>query len=219
MSTWSSIFSDLRTDLSDTTVKPRWSNDLLLLFAKDAVRIYSINLPRLVYRQEISAQSGSFSLPAGTISIVSVETTEGVYLSRFEPKPGRKVRAPGVANAYFADGSKIYLNVAPSDGDKLLLTYRAYYSTPTSTTPPQQGQEPDSGIPPEDEELIRLYVKAKISEQMRLGQSSLDRFKPAGSRDDNPLLPEHNELMAEFHTRIAQRLGGVIQLNRRGRFL
>jgi hypothetical protein len=218
MSTWSSIFTDIRTDLSDTSTKPRWSDDLLLLFAKDAVRIYSINLPRLVYRQEISAQSGSFPLPAGTISIVSVETLEGVYLGRFEPKPGRKVRAPGVANAYFADGSNIYLNLAPSDGDKLLLTYRAYYSIPTSVTAPKSGTESDSGIPAEDEELIRLYVKAKISEQMRLGQSSLDRFNPAGARDDNPLLPEYNELMSEFHMRIAQRLGGVIPLNRKGRF-
>ena len=213
MSTWSSLFADIRNDLNDTSATPRWTDTLLLLFAKDAVRIYSVNLPRLVYREEISAKDGSFELPAGVLSIVAVETQEGVYLGRFQPKPGKRVRAPGAANAYFTDGRKLYLNVAPVDENTLLLTYRAYYSVPTvvaSTT--------ESGIPPEDEELIRLYVKAKISEQMRLGQSSLDRFKPAGNRDDNPLLPEHNELMAEFHTRIAQRLGGVIPLNRGGRF-
>ena len=71
--------------------------------------------------------------------------------------------------------------------------------------------------PVEDEEIVRLFVKAKISEQMRMRQSSLDRFKQgSGDRDDNPLLPEHNELMREYHYRIAQRLGGLIQLNRSG---
>ncbi len=47
-----------------------------------------------------------------------------------------------------------------------------------------------------DEELIRLYVKAKATEQIRTQQSSLDRFKPGnGGRDDNPMNPEVRDLM------------------------
>ena len=74
-------------------------------------------------------------------------------------------------------------------------------------------------IPEDDEELIRLYVKAKATEQIRTQQASLDRFKPgSGSRDDNPMTPETGNLMQEYRNKIAERIkGGTIMLYRPGR--
>jgi hypothetical protein len=216
MATWKALLADLRTDLKDTDAKPRWSDATLYLFAKDAIRAYSIDLPMTVYREKLTVASGAFALPNQCIGIISVESSEGVYLDRYEPKPGKKVRLSSAIISYYTSGGKLYLNLTPPTGTTILLTYKSIYDLPTTEDPISTAVV---NIPMEDEEIIRLFVKAKVSEQMRLGQSSLDRFKPgSGSRDDNPLLPEHNELMREYHERIAQRLGGVIQLDRHGRF-
>jgi hypothetical protein len=61
-----------------------------------------------------------------------------------------------------------------------------------------------------------LYVKAKVYEQMRSRQASLDRFKLGnGARDDNPLTPEVDDLMKVYHEKIAERIpGGNIELYR-----
>jgi len=215
MATWGALLADLRTDLKDTGTTPRWSDATLYLFAKDAVRAYSVDLPQIVYRELLTATDGVFTLPAECIGIISVESSEGVYLDRFEPKPGKKVRLSSAIVSYYTSGGKLYLNTTPTNGDTVMMTYKAVYDLPIS----EEDDDTIINIPIEDEEIVRLFVKAKISEQMRLGQSSLDRFKPgSGARDDNPLLPEHNELMREYHERIAQRLGGMIPLNRHGRF-
>ena len=215
MATWKALLADLRTDLKDTGATPRWSDATLYLFAKDAVRAYSVDLPNIVFRETLTAADGVFTLPTECIGIISVESSEGVYLDRFEPKPGKKVRLSSAIVSYYTSGGKLYLNKTPTNGDTVMMTYKAVYDLPIS----EEDDDTIINIPIEDEEIVRLFVKAKISEQMRLGQSSLDRFKPgSGARDDNPLLPEHNELMREYHERIAQRLGGMIPLNRHGRF-
>ena len=215
MATWKALLADLRTDLKDTGTTPRWSDATLYLFAKDAVRAYSVDLPNIVFRETLTAADGVFTLPTECIGIISVESSEGVYLERFEPKVGKRVRLSSAIVSYYTSGGKLYLNTTPTNGDTVMMTYKAVYDLPIS----EEDDDTIINIPIEDEEIVRLFVKAKISEQMRLGQSSLDRFKPgSGARDDNPLLPEHNELMREYHERIAQRLGGMIPLNRHGRF-
>lgn len=213
MSTWGSLLADIRNDLGDTGTTKRWDDDTLFLFARDAIREYSRVFPKITFRELITASSGAFPLPTNLIGIVSVESSEGVYLDRFDPKPGYRVRIPSYATAYYRVGNQLYLNRAPADGDTLFLTYKAIHDLPTS----KDDTEAVLSTPTEDEELIRLFVKAKVSEQMRLKQSSLDRFKPgSGDRDDNPLLPEHNELMREYQKRVAERLGGVIHVHRAG---
>ena len=215
MATWKALLADLRTDLKDTGATPRWSDATLYLFAKDAVRAYSVDLPNIVFRETLTAADGVFTLPTECIGIISVESSEGVYLERFEPKVGKRVRLSSAIVSYYTSGGKLYLNTTPTNGDTVMMTYKAVYDLPIS----EEDDDTIINIPIEDEEIVRLFVKAKISEQMRLGQSSLDRFKPgSGARDDNPLLPEHNELMREYHERIAQRLGGMIPLHRHGRF-
>jgi len=73
-------------------------------------------------------------------------------------------------------------------------------------------------LPANDEELIRLYVRAKCYEQTRSRQSNLDRFEERRSRQDNPLTPEVENLMDEYHRKLQERVGGrSITLNRPGR--
>ena len=69
-------------------------------------------------------------------------------------------------------------------------------------------------VPDADLELIRLYVKAKVYEQMRSKQAALDRFKlGSGSREDNPIAPEVEDLMKIYHEKIMERIpGGDIEL-------
>lgn len=216
MSTWADLLADIRTDLKDTGTTPKWSDDTIYLFAKDAIYAYSNDLPLVIYREELTEESGAFALPTNFLAVIAVESSEGVYLDRFEVRPGRRVSQPSSATAYYISRGKIHLNATPADGDTILLSYKAFHDLPITE---EEGEETEMSIPVEDEEIIRLFIKAKISEQLRMNQSSLDRFKQgSGNRDDNPLLPEHNELMKEYHYRIAQRLGGMIQLNRRGRF-
>ena len=56
MSTWGALLADLRTDLKDTGATPKWSDDTIYLFAKDAIRAYSVDLPLIVYREELAAE-------------------------------------------------------------------------------------------------------------------------------------------------------------------
>jgi hypothetical protein len=74
-------------------------------------------------------------------------------------------------------------------------------------------------FPTSDEELIRLYVKAKANEQTRTKQSALDAFKlGSGRRDDNPVAKEVGTLMDEYYAKIAERTpGGFVSLYRPGR--
>ena len=61
-------------------------------------------------------------------------------------------------------------------------------------------------------------MKARAYGQMRNRQAALDRFKPTGKRDDNPLEPEVEDLMQAFYDGIAERIpGGIVVLYRMGR--
>ena len=68
-------------------------------------------------------------------------------------------------------------------------------------------------------ELIRLFVKAKIHEQMRAKTARQDRFdQGSGRRDDNPITPETVNLFKEYRQRIFDRMpGGAVKLYRVGK--
>jgi hypothetical protein len=52
---------------------------------------------------------------------------------------------------------------------------------------------------------------------MRGRTAALDRFKQTGKRDDNPIIPEVDDLMDEYKEKIAERLGGkTVFLHRTG---
>jgi hypothetical protein len=213
MTTWSSFLVDLRIDLKDTGATPRWSNDTLYLYTKDAIRAYSLDFPVTVRRETLTASGGSFTLPSGFSSVITVESEADVLLEMHVPRPGTQ-SSPWRATSYTIMGGVLYLDFAPDDGDTILLSYKALHDMPEDV----DDDDFVFTIPGEDEELIRLYIKAKVAEQVRQQQSNLDRFRPgSGNRDDNPLLPEVDELFERYDRLIQDRKGGFIVLYRPGR--
>jgi hypothetical protein len=214
MAAWDDLLTAIRVELDDTTEAYKFSDALLFLFCKDAIRDFSQCSPLKVFREERTASGGKFTLPANLLSIDAAEMPLNTYLEEVSRRPGTVVNMPFVIKHYRVVGGYLYTEPAPNDGEILYLTYSAVHAIPTS-------EDDDSTVmtfPAEDEELIRLYVRAKVMEQQRAKQSSLDRFKMgSGSRDDNPLLPEHNELMWEYRRRIAERSGGIVILYKPGR--
>ncbi|OHD20495.1 MAG: hypothetical protein A2Y38_06825 [Spirochaetes bacterium GWB1_59_5] len=216
---WELMLADLREDLKDTSETPKWSDDVLLVYLKDAIRDYSTWFPRRIDRTVLEAEESAYALPDDFVDVVFLECPRDTYLEVRNPQPG--TRFPTVSSGpvlFYIDGGSLYLWGSPDSGDEVLLTYRAVHSIPDDW----DDAETALTVPQRDLELIRLYIKAKAYENMRSKQASLDRFKlraTAGSdRQDNPLSPEVADLMATYHQKISARLGGgTIKLYRSGR--
>lgn len=212
MTTWADLLGDIRVDLQDTSENPKYSDKVLYLFAKDAIRDYSTWFPRRNDHVELAAVNGAYPLPIDFIEDIHVECPADTFLEKRFAQPGTTLRRTNVPTHYFVHGGSLYLS-APTD-KAVYLTYLGTHPVPTS----EQDLEFQLTVPDADLELIRLYVKAKTLSQMRSRQAALDRFKPVGKRDDNPLMPETDDLMAMYHRAVAQRIrGGVILLHRIGR--
>lgn len=219
MTTWLTLLADIRADTKDTGSTPRWPDATLFIYLKDAIRDYSQWFPRRVDRASLTISSGSYPLPVDFIEVLFVESPEDYFLEQRIPRPG--VRFPtksGRPFHYYIEGSNLYLEGTPLAADEILLTYNAIHTIPTSET--------DTAhiftFPNTDEELIRLFIKAKAHEQMRERTAALDRFKQrntaGNTRQDNPLIPVVEEIMSQYHEKIAYRVGGrAVKLYRPGR--
>ena len=211
METWGTLLADIRADLQDTSEKPRWANDTFYVYAKDALRDYSLWFPRRIDRMELTSLEGKYPLPNDFIEDIQVECPLNTLLERRLDRPGVKYRRNNLY--YFIQGGSLYLAGTPL-GERVYLTYLASHPVPGSSA------EMDFvlTVPDADIELVRLYVKAKIYGIMRGKTATLDRYKPVGDRQDNPLQPETDDLWSEYYAKIAQRIpGGVISLYRVGR--
>jgi len=213
MSTWGALLADIRADLKDTASTPRWSDSSLFVWAKDAIRDYSIHFP--VQKSVVLTESdGKYELPSDFEHDVYVTCPDDAYLERRDTRPGVEYLEVFRPTLYTIREGFLYLNGSPSTGENVTLFYEAKHPVPASETDTTF----ELTIPEGDEELIRLYVKAKATEQIRTLTSNLDRFSPgSGRRDDNPLEPETSNLMGEYYRKIAERFpGGVIKLYRPG---
>lgn len=208
MTTWSGFLAELRVDLQDTSATPRWSDKILWVYTRDAIRDYSTWFPRRIDRQEIAKTNGAFPLPSDFVQEIFVESPSETFLKKRTEQPGTRLRTS--TTLYTVSGGKLYTDA----GGPVYLTYLALHAVPASET----DNTFTFTVPDADIELIRLYVKASCYEQMRSKQASLDRFKLSGSRDDNPVEPETHNLMIEYQYKISQRIkGGMIKLYRVGR--
>jgi hypothetical protein len=215
--TWEELLANLRSDLEDERDTPRWSDERLFMYTRDAVNDYSLWFPRRVDGLEIELSGDFYPLPDDFVSEVSIESPKNAFLERRLEIPGRRYRKGGRPTTYFIEGGNVYLNGTPLQDDGLFLTYYALHLSPDDA----EDLDFEFTIPDMDMELIRLYVQGKIHAQMRSRTSRLDRFKPgSGRRDDNPLSPETESMMEEYYSKIASRIGGkVIRLYRVGRMM
>jgi len=198
---WGELKADIRSDLQDTTSKN--SDALLYLYVKDAIRDYSIWFPKRIDREEVLKVNSGYPLPVNFIEEIYVESPIDAYLEKRIVRLGTKRKASLTAINYFIQGGNLYIS-ALNYAEPVYLTYFATHDVPVSAT----DEDFQVSIPLMDMELIRIYVKAKIYERIRAKQASLDRFKPVGTRDDNPIIPEVTDLMKEYRNGISERIGG-----------
>lgn len=213
MSTWGELLADIRADLKDTSTTQRWPDTSLYVWTKDAIRDYSVHFP-MSKSAAVTVSDGKYALPADCDHVLYVTCPDDNYLEQRDTRPGVEYLAVFKPTLYHIREGFLYLNGSPSTGEVVTVFYEAKHPVPASETDTTF----DLTIPEGDEELLRLYVKAKATEQIRTATSNLDRFSPgSGRRDDNPLEPETNNLMIEYYRKVAQRFpGGVIRLYRPG---
>jgi hypothetical protein len=216
MYTWNELLADIRSDLQDTGETPRFPDKMLFLYAKDAIRDYSQWFPRRVDQLKLTTDPDGgifYPLPTGFIEDIFVEAPTSRFLERRQEHPGLRYMQYVRPFYYWVEGGNLYLDCKTYNAE-LLLTYYATHPVPASET----DETFVITVPDLDIELVRLYVKAKAYGQTRSRQANLDRFKPRGNREDNPLRPEFEDLMTEYEQKIAERsTGGVIRLFRSGR--
>jgi hypothetical protein len=203
--TWETLLADLRRDLKDTSSKPKWSDEELYMYTVDAVYDYSVWFPQRKDKVELTESSGSYPLPVDYIEDVTLENPEDRFLEKREDIPGRKYSDTLRPVYYYISGGNLYLNGSSLVDDGIYLTYFALHDIPTSET--------DTTfvftVPLVDVELLRLYVRGQVHEQMRSKTARLDRFDPgSGRRDDNPLAKETNLLLSSYYDKVARRIGG-----------
>lgn len=198
---WGDLKKDIRSDLQDTTSKN--TDELLYLYLKDAVRDYSVWFPSRVDREELTKIGSGYPLPGKFIEEIYVESPFDTYLTRRLVRPGIMIVSKSGPINYYVQGGLLYLSALNYE-ENVYLTYFATHPVPESA-------DDDTfvfSIPEMDIELVRIYVKAKLFERIRAKQSSLDRFKPVGTRDDNPIIPEVDNIMEDYVRKINERLGG-----------
>lgn len=216
MTTWADLLSDIRRDIDDDGATPRYSDDLLYTYAKDAIRDYSTWFPRRLDRVVLSGtETGPYSLPSDVINVLFVECPEDRYLEQKPARPGARFPKESGRPFYFSIiGGSLYLDGSPLSGNSVLLTYEAIHSIPSAADDNAFALT----IPEADEELVRLYVKSKVNERIRGKSARLDQYRERGQRDDNPLLPEVDEILDSYYAKIASRFkGGAHMLHRPGR--
>jgi hypothetical protein len=213
MTTWVDLLADIKADIADDGT--RWSDTALYLYAKDAIRDYSTYFPRRFYRVELVGSEGVYTLPSDFVADIAVECPKETYLERRYRHPGARFKTLSRPIHYYVEGGTLYVNGPPLDGDPVLLSYNALHEVPSAVNDDTFVLT----VPAMDEELIRLYVKAKAFENLSGQQSVLDRFKLGGSkRTDNPVFIPAEDLMEDYLRKIAERTtGGSIELWRPGR--
>lgn len=213
--TWEVLLANIRLDLQDSGTNKKWSDATIYLYTVDAVRDYSIWFPYRVDRYELTLSGSSYPLPADFVDDIYLEVPENRFLEKREDIPGRKYLDTYRPTYYYIDGGNLYLNGSPLSGESVLLTYQALHDVPTDETDTSFSFT----IPDADIEMIRLYVRAQIYENVRTKASRLDQYKPgSGRRDDNPLAKETNLLLDSYYEKLARRIGGgAIKLFRPGK--
>jgi hypothetical protein len=203
---WGDLLVEVREDIEDAGETPKWGDALLFIYLKDAVRDYTFHFPFVVERLELEEDSGSYDLPEDFRRERAVESPLNTTLEKRGLSPGVKYGTRTSPLRYYIQGNQLFLDVATTEG--VFLTYEADRPLPDD----EEDTETDIDIPASDIELIRLYIRAKLQERVRARSAQADRFRVAGSRADNPLIEEVENLSDTYKRKVAERKGGKAHL-------
>lgn len=214
---WQDLLLEIREDMRDTS--ERLTDDRATLYAKYAIREYSRWNPRVLSETLDVDEDGKIPLPEGFLSVIELRNAASDALIKpligSSSPPTRTLSSSSYL--WWLEGSSIRINTWADAPDQVHLLYNGHHAIPTAAT--ATGME--MTFPPQDSELIVLYVRAKEMEGIRSKTAQLDRYKrrtdAGNTRLDNPLRPEEADLMHDFYRLIHQRYGssGSIRLRKR----
>lgn len=201
MSSWARLLADVREDLQDTGTTPRWTDQALYLYLKDAIRDYGKHFPLRFDRVVLVFDTDHYTLPADFKRALLVESPLDRALEQKTALPGQQRNPPSASPYYYWLAGGLYLD-KPTTAD-VLLTYEAWHPLPAS----EQDGDFAITVPEEDEELLRLYITAKAQTIMRGRTARLDRFRPGQGRGDNPMIYEVEDLFLDYRRALAAKKG------------
>jgi hypothetical protein len=201
---WSALKSELRVELDDGGTTPKWGDEILYTYLREAVSDYSQYFP--LAKDEVVlvplSDVRKFTLPTDFIEEVSVECPLENILEMRKERSGFRISSGSKPSFYYVQGLAMYIDANPSS-DNAVISYSAVHPIPLNAA---DGTFVLT-IPIVDIELIKLYVMAKVSVRIRASQSRLDRFKlGSGDRQDNPMVIETEDYFARYYQKIAERM-------------
>jgi hypothetical protein len=203
---WGDLRDEIRVMLEDTSLtNPKYPDEVLFTYLREAVADYSINLPLVKEDVELTKDGTNpkkFALPSDFLEEEAVACPLGTYLETRQVRPGTRNATSRRPLFYRRDGLSLYLDADPGE-DKVFLNYEAMHPIPVDASDTDFVMT----IPPADMELIKLYVNASVNTRVRSAQARLDRFKiGAGGRTDNPMTQEVEDLFKVYYQKIAARI-------------
>lgn len=204
---WDELLLEIRTNLEDASETPKWSNQDLYVWTREAVADYSQFLP--LVREEVAlVQSETnpkmFALPADFLAELAVSCPDNNFLEPRRSRPGARV-VPGRRPLFYrvdAQSLALYVDADPGT-NPVAISYAAVHPLPAN----KDDLAFVFTIPTANMELIKLYVEGKVNAKIKNAQARLDRFKiGAGARTDNPMINEVEDFFATYREKLEQRI-------------
>jgi hypothetical protein len=201
---WDALLAEVREDLADTSVTPKFSDQTLYVYLREALADYSQFLPLEKWDVTLTkdlVNLKKFALPADFLAEILVACPANRFLEPRRGRPGVNVAKTNRPFFYQLAGSYLLMDVEPGD-DAVILSYKAQHPMPAT----KDDKTFELTVPLIDMELIKLYIKGRANTKLRNDQAKLDRFKiGAGTRTDNPIEEEVENFFDVYRHKIEER--------------
>ena len=202
---WDALLAEIRADLDDTSGSPKFSDQVLYVYLREAIADYSQFLPMKKMDVVLVPDVGNpkrFDLPADFLAEISVACPADRFL---EPRRGRlgANAVPGNRPYFYRlDDTSLVLDADPGS-NAVVLCYEALHPTPAN----KDDKSFELTIPEVNIELVKLYIQGRANSKLRNAQSRLDRFKIGqGQRTDNPMEEEVEDFFTVYRRKLAERM-------------
>jgi hypothetical protein len=202
---WDALLSEIRSDLEDTSATPKFTDQDLYVYLREAVADYSQFLP--LRKSDVALVQDEdnpkkFVLPTDFLAELSVACPADHFL---EPRRGRlgvNVVPGNRPFFYRVDDTSLVLDADPGENE-VILAYEAQHPVPAG----KDDKTFELTIPQVNIELIKLYMKGRANTKLRSAQAKLDRFKIGqGQRTDNPMVEEVEDYFGVYRHKLAERI-------------